>query len=136
MAFKFLGKTRPLGTLKYATPASTAIAIGQPLKVSSNALAAISSGNTVWGLANETKSSSDSATTPIGITPIRKADIFVVDVGTGTMADSYVGSTCDVKSGATYNIDLTADTNHDVLVIGWDGVNTAKAYVRFTNPAF
>lgn len=136
MAFKYLGKTRPLGTLKYATPASTTIVVGQPLKVSSNALAIPSSGNTIWGVAQGTKVSTDSATTPIEITPVRKADIFVADVGTGTMADSYVGSTCDLKSGATANIDLTADTNHDVLVVGWDGVNTAKAYVRFTNPAF
>jgi hypothetical protein len=135
MAFK-LKTGRPKGTLKYASPASTLIALGQPLKVASNALAVVSSGNTIWGIANNAKASSDAATTAVEITPISKSTIFVADVGTGTMADSYVGSTCDLKSGATSTIDLTADTNHDVLVIGWDSVNTAQAYVRFTNPAF
>lgn len=135
MAFKFVSDA-PKGTRKYATPASTTIGVGYPLKVSSNALALATSGAKAWYLAQGTKASSDSATTAIEVVPIRKSDIFLADIGTGTMADSYVGSTCDFKSGATSTLDLTADTNHDVTIIGWDGVDTTKCLCVFTSTVF
>lgn len=131
MAYKFIGKTRPLGTQKYPTPASTTIGVGYPLKLASNALAVATVGAPVTHIAQGSKLSSDSATTPIEVIPIRQFDVFVADVGTGTMASSYIGNTCDMKSGATHTIDLTADVKHDVTIVGWDGVDTTKAYVSF-----
>jgi hypothetical protein len=82
-------------------------------------------------IAQGTKASSDAATTAIEVIPTRTTDIFVADVGTGTMAASYIGNTCDMKTGATSTIDLTADVKHDVTIHGWDGVDTTKAYVSF-----
>jgi hypothetical protein len=130
MAFKFKDD-RPRPTRKYPTPASVLIDIGTPLKIASNALALATVGAPVRFLANGTKAASDSATTAIEVIPIRTTDIFIADVGTGTMASSYIGNTCDLKSGATSTIDLTADVKHDVTIEGWDGVDTTKAYVSF-----
>lgn len=132
MAFKFAEPNpRPRPTRKYATPASTLIAVGTPLKLTNNVLALATSGAPVEFVAQGTKSASDSATTAIEVVPVRTTDLFWADIGTGTMADAYVGDTADLKSGATSTIDLGTDTKHDVTIYGWDGVDTTKALVSF-----
>jgi hypothetical protein len=130
MAFRFK-EDRPLPTKSYPTPASTAIGEFYPLKLINNALALATVGAPVEYLAQGTKSSSDAATTPIDVIPIRDTDIFIADIGTGTMSDAFVGDTCDLKSGATHTLDLTADVKHDVTIVGWDGVDTTKCYCKF-----
>lgn len=132
MAFQFK-ENRPLPTKSYATPASTLIGEGYPVKLINNVLAVATVGAPVEYLAKGTKAASDSATTAIEVTPIRTSDIFVADIGTGTMADAYVGDTCDLKTGATSTLDITADVKHDVTIVGWDGVNTAKCYCKFNS---
>lgn len=131
MAYKLDGESRPLPTRKYATPASTTIGVGYPLKLVNNALALATVGAPVEYMAQGTKASSDSATTAIEVVPIRTTDVFIADIGTGTMADAYVGDTCDLKSGATHTLDITADVKHDVTIVGWDGVDTTKCYCTF-----
>ena len=134
MAFQYL-KDRPRGTVKHASTASTAYTIGQPVKLTNNVVVAAVSGDKIYGICKQAKAATDTSTDPLEVYPVRRDDVFKIDVGTGTMADSYVdtGTPVDLKSGAPTTIDLTASTNDDVELVGWDGSDTTVAYGKFTN---
>lgn len=135
MAFKLKeGRVGP--TDLWPTPASTAIALGQPLKLVSGALAVVSSGDKVWYLARGTKSAGDSATTAIEVERVYKGKVYEGDIGTGTAGSTTPGADYDLKSGATSTVDLTATSNNDVQCVGWNGTDTAKADFVFLNTVF
>lgn len=54
-------------------------------------------------------------------------------IETGTMAAAEVGETADLNSAD--GLTLT-ESNNDVLITGWDGVNTDKCYGVFKKLAF
>lgn len=135
MAFQ-VKDSQPGPTDKRATPASTTITYGQPLKVTNNAFAVPDSNDTLWYLARGTKSSATSATTAIDAERIIEGKVYIADIGTGTMADSYVDTAVDLKTGSVAELDLTSTTNGDFLITGWDGVDTTKCWGVFTDAAF
>ena len=135
MAFQ-VKDSQPGATEKKATPTTTAITYGMPLKVTNNAFAVATSGATVWYLANGTKSVSDAATTAIDAERVVEGKVYIADIGTGTMEDSYVDTAVDLKTGAVAGLDLTSTSNGDFLITGWDGVDTAKCWGVFTDAAF
>jgi hypothetical protein len=135
MAIKLLNG-RPRGTRSYSTAASAAIVADQPLKLLNNTVVAVTPGDKIHFLSKDAKSSADSSTDPIQVVPVAKGQIYVFDVGTGTMGDSYVDAEVDLKTGATTTLDLTASSADDVLVVGWDGIDTSKCYGVFLDTAF
>lgn len=135
MPFTLL-KDRPKGTISYQSPASTLQTIGFPTRVVNNAIAVPVSGNKLTGLIQTAKAAADSSTSAVEIVPLRSDDILVADISTGTMADSFVDTAVDLRSGSIGTLDLTATANGDFLITGWDGTDTTKCYGKFTNLAY
>lgn len=123
---------QPHGTVIKTVGSTAAIAVDQPLKLLNNTVVAADPGDTIFGLSKEARTSAEvTAGTTIEIMPVSKGQVYEFDIGTGTMADSYVDGDVDLKTGATTTLDITATSVNDVALIGWDGVNTAKAYGTF-----
>lgn len=131
MAIKLL-YGQPIGTRKHTVGSTAAIAVDQPLKLENNTVIAADPGDTIYCLSKEARTSAEvTAGTSIEVVPVTKHQVYEFTVGTGTMAASYVDGDVDLKTGATTGLDITASSTNDVALIGWDGVNTAKAYGVF-----
>jgi hypothetical protein len=122
----------------YPTTASTLYTIGGAVypDASTGNLVVGVTGSRVLGIALQGKTTADATTGPILVDIAHADDVFEAGVTTGTMAQTYVGDTCDFYSTTGLTLDLTADTNHDVVIVGWDGTTTSKAYVRFNKTVF
>lgn len=131
MAIKLL-YGQPIGTRKHTVGGSAAIAVDQPLKLLNNTVVAADPGDTIYCLSKEARTAAEvTAGTSIEVVPVTRHQVYEFTVGTGTMSDDYVDGDVDLKTGATTGLDITASSADDVKLIGWDGVDTAKAYGVF-----
>lgn len=71
----------------------------------------VETGETVLGICEETKASSDTSTDPILITPIRNFDEVLCKVTTGTVTAGEVGDEFDFDTAGEDGITLTESNN-------------------------
>jgi hypothetical protein len=134
MAIK-LKEGQPLPTRSYATTTTTAYVEDEPLKLADNVVVAATTGDKVLFLSKQVKLVGDASTDAIEVVPVGTGQVYVFTV-VGTMSNDYVDETCDITSSGAVTLTLANDTNHDVLLVGWDGINTDKAFGVFLNTAF
>jgi len=117
---------RRTGTSEFKVyPSAGTIAAGAAVQFDENGeVVAAATAKAIVGVAVAAATSSTNCTIDIN----HPGDEWVVDVTTGTMAADEIGEEADLETstGAT----LT-ESNNDLLIVGWDGVSTGKAYVQF-----
>ena len=83
----------------------------------------------IVGIALEDATSSTTVTVDV----VNGYDEYEFPIETGTMADAEVGEEADLNSAD--GLTLT-ESNNDVIITGWDKVDTAKCYGIFKYVAF
>ena len=115
---------------KYTVGGSVTVAVGDVVQIkeaSGSIILGVTSAE-VLGVALE--ASASGSTTPILVDVAYPGDEFECRVSTGTMAATEIGDEADLADEDS--ITLT-ESNNDVLITGWDGTDTGKAYVTFKN---
>lgn len=105
------------GGAYHLTKASTAITEGRLVSIDSNGYVLHATSNDrVLGIAGESKSASDTTTTPIHIEFIRKGDV-LRGTADAAIAQSNVGDSPDIKADGTVDIGVTSNGDFNVYNI-------------------
>jgi len=115
---------------KAFTPASAAvITVGDVLQFDEGGDVIVgATGDETLGIALEASASGETAEILVDI--LHGGDVVDADISTGTMADAEVGEEADLEDEDSLTL---TESNNDVIIVGWDGSNTAKCRVVFKN---